>query len=497
MFPLLLMGLALLLLLLLLRAQRSRTRRDGEPPLIVGWIPFLGKALEFRRDAHKFLDEQKQKFGDVFTVQIAGKYMTFIMDPLLYPSITRHGRQLDFHEFSDKVAPDTFGYPPVLGGQYPGMHEQIHRCYKLLQGDELSALTESMMGNLMLVLRQDHLQEEGWTSVSVYEFCDAVMFEATFLTMFGRPATGSRHAGMSRLRRDFGRFDAMFPLLIAQIPIWLLGRTKATRDKLIDYFLPHKLSSWSDTSLFIRTRSELLDQYEALKDVDKGAHHLTILWASVGNTVPATFWALYHLLSHPEALQVVRQELLQVLSLSRVQFSRDRDVRLDRDQLDKLVYMGSAINESLRLSSASMNIRVAQEDFGLRLDGERSVAVRKGDVIALYPQTMHMDPEIYEDPQAFRLDRFVQDGRERTDFFKGGQRLKCFLMPFGSGSSRCPGRHFALNEIKQFLSLLLLYMELQLEEGQSGATLDSSRAGLGILPPATDVRFRYRPRSAA
>ena len=46
-----------------------------------------------------------------------------------------------------------------------------------------------------------------------------------------------------------------------------------------------------------------------------------------------------------------------------------------------------------------MNIRVAQEDFSLRLDGERSAAVRKGDIIALYPQSMHLDPDIYEEPQ--------------------------------------------------------------------------------------------------
>lgn len=46
-----------------------------------------------------------------------------------------------------------------------------------------------------------------------------------------------------------------------------------------------------------------------------------------------------------------------------------------------------------------MNIRVVQEDFSLRLAGERSEAVRKGDVIALYPQSMHMDPEIYQDPE--------------------------------------------------------------------------------------------------
>ncbi len=46
-----------------------------------------------------------------------------------------------------------------------------------------------------------------------------------------------------------------------------------------------------------------------------------------------------------------------------------------------------------------MNIRVAEEDFSLRLNSERSVAVRKGDIIVLYPQSLHMDPEIYEEPQ--------------------------------------------------------------------------------------------------
>ena len=98
-------------------------------------------------------------------------------------------------------------------------------------------------------------------------------------------------------------------------------------------------------------------------------------------------------------------------------------------------------------------------------------------------------------PQAFRFNRFVQDGREKTDFYKDGQKLRYYLMPFGSGSSICPGRYFAINEIKQFVVLLLLYFDLQLEDGQSRPTLDSSRVGLGILLPSTDVRFRYRLRA--
>lgn len=97
--------------------------------------------------------------------------------------------------------------------------------------------------------------------------------------------------------------------------------------------------------------------------------------------------------------------------------------------------------------------------------------------------------------QTFRFDRFIQDGREKTDFYKDGQKLKYYLMPFGSGSTMCPGRYFAINEIKQFLCLLLLYFDLQLEDGATKTTADSSRAGLGILQPSTDVRFRYRLRT--
>ncbi|KAK5889670.1 hypothetical protein CesoFtcFv8_015653 [Champsocephalus esox] len=448
--------LLLLLLGLLCFICLRRKRRPGEPPLVSGWIPFLGRALDFGRDAQAFLQEQRRRHGDVFTVHLAGKYLTFILDPLLYPSVVRQGRQLDFHQFADTVAPPTFGYPPVRKG-FPGLSEQIIRSFQLMQGEHLGVLTESMMG----------------------------------------PERGRRHEGMEDMREDFQRFDRMFPLLIAQVPIGLLGRTRAVRSKLIDRFLPDRMSSWTGTSQLIKTRSKLLEQHASLRDTDKGAHHFAILWASVGNTVPACFWVLYFLLRDPEALQAVRQEVLEVLRQSGGEFSPEKDLALSREQLDSMVLLESSISEGLRLSSASTNIRVSQEDFSLRLDAEHSVSVRKGDVIALYPQSMHMDPDIYQDPQSFRYDRFVQDGRVKTDFYKSGQKLKFFLMPFGSGTSMCPGRYFAVNEIKQFLSLVLLYLDLDLQPGQNRVSLDYGRAGLGILLPNADVRFHYRLRAAS
>uniref|UniRef100_A0A3Q0SRM6 Cytochrome P450, family 7, subfamily B, polypeptide 1 n=1 Tax=Amphilophus citrinellus TaxID=61819 RepID=A0A3Q0SRM6_AMPCI len=248
--------------------NKDDKKREGEPPLIKGWIPFIGKALEFGKDAHKFLEEHKRKFGDVFTVQIAGKYMTFIMNPLLYPNVIKHGRQLDFHEFSNNAVPFIFGYPPT--SKFPGLQEEVKRSFLLLQGDSLTPLSESMMGNLMLIFREDYLNKEnGWKSASMYEFCNSIMFEATFLTLYGKPASASRHSGIDMLKNDFVKFDNMFPLLIAQIPIWLLGQTKTIRKRLINYFLSHQMSCWSNASEFIRTHSKMFEQYDMLTDVDK------------------------------------------------------------------------------------------------------------------------------------------------------------------------------------------------------------------------------------
>ncbi|XP_075926197.1 7-alpha-hydroxycholest-4-en-3-one 12-alpha-hydroxylase-like [Petromyzon marinus] len=58
-----------------------RSRRPREPPLDKGLIPWLGHAIEFRRDMYAFLRRMQRKHGDTFTVCLAGRYFTFILDP--------------------------------------------------------------------------------------------------------------------------------------------------------------------------------------------------------------------------------------------------------------------------------------------------------------------------------------------------------------------------------------------------------------------------------
>lgn len=48
-------------------------RQENEPPLDKGALPWLGHALEFGRDAAKFLARMKEKHGDIFTVSFDSK----------------------------------------------------------------------------------------------------------------------------------------------------------------------------------------------------------------------------------------------------------------------------------------------------------------------------------------------------------------------------------------------------------------------------------------
>ncbi|OCT74773.1 hypothetical protein XELAEV_18033761mg, partial [Xenopus laevis] len=346
--------------------------REGEPPLENGWIPFIGLAFEIHKNALEFLISRQQKCGDIFTVHVAGKYITFLMDSTQFQYVIKHGKQLDFHEFANSMASRTFDYPRLTEAKFPHLNDKMNRIYKIMQGRALDKLTDSMMGNLQHVFKWKFSQATDWKAEKMYQFCCCIMFEASFMTLYGRDPIADGRKVISEIREKFTKFDAKFPYLVINIPIALLGATKKIREELIHFFFPNKMEKKNpEMSEVVQERKNTLEEY----DYDKAAHHFAFLWASVGNTIPATFWAMYYLVRHPEALAAVR------------------------DGIDHLLQStGSAIKESFSLCAASMNIRLVKEDFVLELEGNQTIRLRKNDFIALYPPVLHMDPEIYEDP---------------------------------------------------------------------------------------------------
>ncbi|XP_036033086.1 cholesterol 7-alpha-monooxygenase [Onychomys torridus] len=476
-----------------------RRRKVGEPPLENGLIPYLGCALKFGSNPLEFLRANQRKHGHVFTCKLMGKYVHFITNSLSYHKVLCHGKYFDWKKFHYTTSAKAFGHRSIDPND-GNTTENINNTFtKTLQGAALHSLSEAMMQNLQTVMRCPGLAQTksaAWVTEGMYAFCYRVMFEAGYLTLFGRDTSkpDTQRALILNNLDSFKQFDQVFPALAAGLPIHLFKTAHKARETLAEGLKHENLSVRDQVSELIRLRMFLNDTLSTFDDMEKAKTHLAILWASQANTIPATFWSLFQMIRNPEALKAASEEVVGALqSAGQDPGPGGNDIYLDQMQLNDLPVLDSIIKEALRLSSASLNIRTAKENFTLHLE-DGSYNIRKDDIIALYPQLMHLDPEIYPEPLTFKYDRYLDEKRKtKTSFYSNGNKLKYFYMPFGSGATICPGRLFAVQEIKQFLILMLSYFELELVESQVKCPpLDQSRAGLGILPPLNDIEFKYK-----
>ncbi len=437
-------------------------RRAGEPPLVRGSLPYLGVAVRFGKDATTFVQQCQREHGDVFTLFVAGKRMTFVLDPLSAPAVLK-AKQLEFHPISDDILHHAFKM--VEPRRKIDMHAIEGLGRTRLRGKPLEQLTENMAGQLREIVPT--AVDASWARRDLYRLVWDVMFRAGTESLFGAGVT------TEHLQRNFEVFDRHFPFMASGLPRRLVKDGIDALDSLArSNLLGEGPSHW------IRDRQPYLDPMPA---DERGYARIPVLWALNANTIPACFWALYYLLRAPEALAAIHAELDGLPPSDRR--------TLSPATLDQLRLLDSAIREALRLSSGSLTVREVLEPFSLKT-GSGAHRLRRGDRVCLAPFITHRDPEIFEDPLAYRFDRFHSpDGRKQ--FYKRGQRVPLPLMPFGAGVSMCPGRFFAMNEIKLFVASAVSNWNLELLD-EPVPEFEYSRAGLGIYPPAHDVSVRIR-----
>ncbi|XP_007947936.1 cytochrome P450 7B1 [Orycteropus afer afer] len=465
--------------------------RPGEPPLIKGWLPYFGQIWNFQKAPLAFIKTLQKKHGDSFTVLFGGKYVTFILDPFQFQLVTKNPKQLSFKTYKDKLSRHIFSIKMLSGNQK--LSHDLQLCYQHLQGKSLDVLIETMAQDITHVFESKLLKARNWDTVHLLTFCTSVMFEISFTTLHGKLLVADREKLFSELRDNYIKFDEKFIYLASGIPIELLGDTKSTRKKMINNFTKENLAKMQRQSKFFQMRQDILEQYYEPDDLEIGAHHLGVFWASLANSIPALFWAMYYLLWHPEAMAAVRDEIDRLLQSTGQKKESGFFINFTREQLDSLVYLESVVLETLRLCAFSSIIRSVEEDFALPVEYGQCL-LRKGDLVAIFPPALHNDPEIFEDPQEFRYDRFVEDGKKKTTFFKRGKKLSHYIIPFGSGTSKCPGRYFAVYEIKHLLFALVTYFDLEIIDDKP-VEQSHSRVLFGTHPPKSDVLFRYKVKS--
>ncbi|KAJ8361179.1 hypothetical protein SKAU_G00177040 [Synaphobranchus kaupii] len=468
------------LVLFLILSNRSRSKK--EPPLDKGIIPWLGHALDFGKDASKFLTRMKLKHGDIFTVRVAGHYVTVLLDPNSYDAVLQDSITLDFTRYAQVLMQRIFSLS--LPNHNASTEKALMKRH--FQGESLTCLNSVMQGNLQGLLQSETLQDrENWKQAGLFNFCYSLLFRAGYLTLFGAEQT-NHNRDSSAVYKEFRKFDSL---------LTKMARNMLTpEEKRITGSVRQQL--WSLLSMVLpggKTEDTWLQNYlQHLRDegVDEEMQRramLLQLWATQGNVGPAAFWLLGFLLTNPEAMNAVKKEF-DSLSLQ---------ADLPFDKLQNTPVFDSVLNETLRLTAAPFITREVLRNKTLCMADGREYAIRRGDRMCLFPYiSPQMDPEIHQEPEKFKYDRFLNsNGSERRVFYKGGKRLKYYTMPWGAGKNECVGRHFAISCIKQFLLTVLTRLDLELCDPHSAMPkVNASRYGFGVLQPEGDLEIRYKLR---
>jgi len=123
------------------------------------------------------------------------------------------------------------------------------------------------------------------------------------------------------------------------------------------------------------------------------------------------------------------------------------------------------------------------------------ITVPAGTVVAAPLSAVHTDEEIYPSPDEFDGFRFAKLRARGEDSMSSKHQAgttSTAHIPFGHGRLACPGRFFAITEMKALLAHIVVTYDLKLEEGKKVPRqfcISTSR----ILGNA-DVLFRKRQK---
>jgi cytochrome P450 len=195
-------------------------------------------------------------------------------------------------------------------------------------------------------------------------------------------------------------------------------------------------------SLLLQARD---DRGQPLSDQEMRDELITLLVAGHETTATALAWAFERLVRHPGGLEQLAED-------------------------DSRAYGDAAAQETLRLRPPIPIVarRVVGEPFML---GDREIPVGVNIAPCIY--LVHRRPDLYEDPYAFRPERFLEQPPETYSW-----------LPFGGGMRRCIGASFAVLEMSTVMRTVARGMRLEPAGGgseliaRSAIYLAPSRGGL-------------------
>ncbi|PHT85206.1 Cytochrome [Capsicum annuum] len=233
-----------------------------------------------------------------------------------------------------------------------------------------------------------------------------------------------------RLEKNFKNLDEFYEELIEQHldP----NKPKSIEGDLLDILLQLKKEKSTSIDLTLEDIKAIL---------------MNVLLAGSDTSAAAIIWAMTTLIKNPKVMKKVQEEIRRSVG--------KKDGILNEDDIQNLPYFKAVIKESFRLYP-SVPLLIPRESMEKStLEGYE---IQTGTIIHVNAWAIARDPEIWENPEKFIPERFLNNNID----FKG-QDFE--FIPFGAGRRGCPGIALGVASMELASSNLLYAFDWELPRG--------------------------------
>lgn len=457
------------------------TIRSNEKSLpVYKGAPIFGVFREFRRDALTFFEQSWRAYGDHFITKLGMLPFHVVSNPqLAQEALTVRKHVLRRTQSFEGGTPLTYilglslitidGESWLLKRRM--MQPVFHRSNILTMTDKIQAAGEDMLQRWLKLAPDQTLELTKEMKLVTLDIINRTMFSTEILSegdRVGSVVDSALDFIAGRIGNPFA-FPARWKFIPSHRKFW---DQRARLDAYLFRLIRERRAALAKGE----RKNDLLEMLIEAQDAETGERMNDqqvrdevsgIYGAGHETTALALTWAWHALNKYPDVLANIRGEV-DALGHS-----------VQASDLPNLPYTLAVLEETMRLyPPVPMTVRIAFEPTQI---GGRPIS--KGDLISIVIRNIHRHPDYWQDPLAFRPERFLPENKASLN--------RNAYMPFLTGPHMCIGNHFALLEGQLLLAMMVQRYDVTESQDQS----DEGKMAI-TMHPKYGLPVRITPQSS-
>ena len=440
------------------------------PPVLDGALPWLGHALELKKNPVELLQRGRDRHGDLFTLKLPGSPNTVVMTgPAAQHKFFRlRDEEISMREVYKLMTP-IFGKGIAYDAEPEIMKEQLAFFHEALREARLRTYAQGFVEEA-----EEYFGKWGDEGVvELYETGNELTIYTSSRSLLGKTFRQHLSDEFAKLYYEMEGGLHLLALFAPDLPIPMFKKRDRARKRLgelIAGIVAERRRKGLSSEDFLQTLMDAAYKDGTPLTEDEMTGLLLAIMFAGHHTSGITFaWTGILLNQNPQWIERLRSEQDRVLG------SR---TNLELEDLRAMTELEWVIKEALRLyPPIIMVMRRMLEgfDFG-------GYHVPEGAMVMASPAVGHRIPEVFKNPNRFEPDRFGP-GREED------KQHAAAWISFGGGRHRCMGIVFAQLQLRAIWSHLLRNFDFELLEPRYEPSYDRMLVG-----PRSPARVRYRRR---